>query len=57
MGLCALLAAACAKPSARIDGTLTDADMIMEYVQNHMNAKIGEEYANWQGQGRITIIK
>ena len=39
------------------DGTLTDADMIMEYVQNHMNAKIGEEYANWQGQGRITIIK
>lgn len=25
MGLCALLAAACAKPSARIDGTLTDA--------------------------------
>lgn len=24
MGLCALLAAACAKPSARIDGTLTD---------------------------------
>ena len=39
------------------DGTLTDADMIMEYVQNHMNAKIGEEYANWQGQGRITIIR
>lgn len=39
------------------DGTLTDADMIMEYVQNHMNAKIGEEYANWQGQGRINIIK
>jgi peroxiredoxin len=25
MGLCALLAASCAKPSARIDGTLTDA--------------------------------
>lgn len=25
MGLCALLAAACSKPSARIDGTLTDA--------------------------------
>ena len=39
------------------DGTLTDADMIMEYVQNHMNAKIGEEYADWQGQGRITIIR
>ena len=39
------------------DGTLTDADMIMEYVQNHMNAKIGEEYADWKGQGRITIIK
>ncbi len=39
------------------DGSLTDADMIMEYVQNHLNAKIGEEYANWQGQGRITIIE
>ena len=39
------------------DGTLTDADMIMEYVQNHMNAKIGEEYADWTGQGRITIIR
>ncbi len=39
------------------DGTLTDADMIMEYVQNHMNAKIGEEYADWKGQGRITIIE
>ena len=45
------------KPVIHDDGTLTDADMIMEYVQNHMNAKIGEEYANWQGQGRITIIK
>ena len=39
------------------DGTLTDADMIMEYVQNHMNAKIGEDYADWKGQGRITIIE
>ena len=39
------------------DGTLTDADMIMEYVQNHMSAKIGEEYADWKGQGRITIIE
>ncbi|MBP5199545.1 MAG: bifunctional metallophosphatase/5'-nucleotidase, partial [Schwartzia sp.] len=39
------------------DGSMTDADMIMEYVQNHKNAKIGEEYANWQGQGRITIIE
>ena len=39
------------------DGSLTDADMIMEFVQNHKNAKIGEEYANWKGQGRITIIK
>ena len=39
------------------DGSMTDVDMIMEYVQNHKNAKIGNEYADWKGQGRITIIK
>ena len=39
------------------DGALTDVDMIMEFVQNHKNAKIGEEYADWKGQGRITIIE
>ncbi|MBR5162822.1 MAG: 5'-nucleotidase C-terminal domain-containing protein, partial [Schwartzia sp.] len=39
------------------DGSFTDADMIMEYVQNHLNAKIGEEYADWKGQGRIKIIE
>ena len=39
------------------DGSLTDVDMIMEFVQNHKNAKIGEEYADWKGQGRITIIE
>ena len=39
------------------DGSMTDADMIMEFVQNHKNAKIGEEYADWKGQGRIKIIE
>ena len=39
------------------DGSMTDVDMIMEYVQNHKNAKIGNEYADWKGQGRITIIE
>ena len=39
------------------DGSLSDVDMIMEYVQNHKNAKIGDEYAGWKGQGRITIIE
>ena len=39
------------------DGSTTDADMIMEFVQNHKNAKIGNEYADWKGQGRITIIE
>ncbi len=39
------------------DGTLSDVDAIMEFVQNHKNAKIGEEYADWKGQGRITIIE
>ena len=39
------------------DGSMTDVDMIMEYVQNHKNAKIGNEYADWKGQGRIMIIE
>ncbi len=39
------------------DGAISDADAIMEYVQNHKNAKIGDEYADWKGQGRITIIE
>ena len=39
------------------DGSMTDADMIIEFVQNHKNAIIGEEYADWKGQGRITIIE
>ena len=39
------------------DGTFSDVDAIMEYVQNYKNAKIGDEYGNWKGQGRITIIE
>lgn len=37
------------------DEDLSDADAIMEYIQNHLNGKIGEQYANPYGEGRITI--
>ena len=37
------------------DGIMTDVDAIMEYVQNHLNAKIKEGYENPYGAGRITI--
>ncbi len=37
------------------DSTLTDADVLIEYVQNHLNAKVGEEYKEPLGEGRITI--
>ncbi|MBQ7515042.1 MAG: bifunctional metallophosphatase/5'-nucleotidase [Schwartzia sp.] len=39
------------------DGALSDVDAIMEFVQNHKNAKITDEYGDWQGQGRINIIQ
>ncbi len=34
---------------------LTDLDAVLEYLQNHLNAKIGKQYANPYGEGRITI--
>ncbi len=37
------------------DSTLTDADVMIEYVQNHLNAKVGEEYKEPFGEGRITV--
>lgn len=37
------------------DAVTTDADAILEYIQNHLNAKIGEQYANAYGDGRIVI--
>jgi len=37
------------------DGIMTDVDAIMEYVQNHLNAKIKDGYENPYGAGRITI--
>lgn len=39
------------------DQTLIDADMLIEFVQNHLNAKIGEEYKNPYGEGRIKFKK
>lgn len=37
------------------DAVMTDVDAIMEYVQNHLNAKIKEGYENLCGTGRITV--
>ncbi len=37
------------------DGIMTDVDAIMEYVQNHLNAKIEGGYENPYGSGRIII--
>ncbi len=37
------------------DGDISDGDAVIEYAQNHLNGKIGAEYANPYGQGRITI--
>lgn len=36
---------------------MTDVDVLIEYIQNHLNATIGSEYANPYGQNRIKIIK
>lgn len=36
---------------------MTDVDVLIEYIQNHLNATIGSEYTNPYGQNRITIIK
>ena len=33
--------------------TLSETDVIIEYLQNYLNANIGEEYANPKGKGRI----
>ena len=37
------------------EDNLTDADAVIEYVQNHLNAKVGEEYKKPLGEGRISI--
>ncbi len=37
------------------DGVMTDVDAIMEYVQNYLNAKVGDGYENPYGAGRITV--
>jgi 2',3'-cyclic-nucleotide 2'-phosphodiesterase (5'-nucleotidase family) len=37
-----------------LDAVMTDVDAIMEYIQNHLNAKIKEGYENPYGAGRIT---
>lgn len=37
------------------DEMMSDADTIMEYMQNHLNGKVGEQYANPYGDGRIVI--
>ena len=38
-----------------LDAVMTDVDAIMEYVQNHLDAKIKEGYEDLYGTGRIKI--
>lgn len=37
------------------DAVIQDYDAILEYLQNHLNGSIGENYANPYGDGRIII--
>ena len=37
------------------DAVIQDYDAILEYLQNHLNGSIGEEYINPYGDGRIII--
>ena len=37
-----------------LDAVMTDVDAIMEYIQNHLDAKVKEGYENPYGTGRIT---
>lgn len=37
------------------DEMMSETDVIIEYIQNHLNAVIGDTYKNPYGQGRITI--
>lgn len=39
------------------DDNLSESDVVIEYVQNHLNAKVGEQYKHPLGEGRITIKK
>ncbi len=37
------------------DSMISDIDAMIEYLQNHLDAKIGAQYGNAYGDGRITI--
>ena len=37
------------------DEMMSETDVIIEYIQNHLNAVIGDTYKNPYGQGRIII--
>ena len=38
-----------------IDENMTDAEYVIEYIQNHLNARVDEGYQNPFGEGRISI--
>lgn len=48
---CSMLQAA----ELKEDCGLTESDAALEYLQNHLNAEIGSQYAQQYGEGRITI--
>lgn len=37
------------------DETLTDVDLLSQYINENLGGTVGSDYANWAGQGRITI--
>lgn len=37
------------------DGDISEVDAFIEYVQKQLEGKIGEQYANAYGDGRISI--
>ena len=38
-----------------LDENMTDAEYVIEYIQNHLNARVDEGYQNPLGEGRIVI--
>lgn len=38
-----------------LDGVMSDNDLFIRYIKDHLNGVIGKEYSDPAGQGRITI--
>lgn len=40
-----------------LDETITDMDLLSQYIRENLKGNVGMEYANPAGQGRITVLK